>query len=224
MTSDQNPIDPTIKDVEAFLRLPIQEAKEPYDACEHKQVTLDQQARTVTCTHCAKQVDAFWYLTLLAREWKTRSYFDTTAKEAAERLRKRDAEDMARGHIFARPVTPGPARDAWDVYTAFYSREPYAIYYGSKEWRARPDDGGSSESVDFIRKLLGDRVRVSGALQQLGGAASIKVLATRLPMIRVGLLFETLVRLQADSRVRADSDKPDQDTIWRLNETGGTQP
>lgn len=156
--SQDDHIDPTISDVAKFLRLPIRENRPGFDDCGHLKVTLDDEAHTVTCDKCGKQLDPFWYLQLLAKEWQTRAYRDQAAIEAHKALRQKDQEDRAKGHIFARPTSPGPAQEAWDTFVEYYGYAPYSIYYSCKEWRAAGDQT-SSESVSFLRKLIADRIR-----------------------------------------------------------------
>ena len=156
--TDNNDIELTLKDIASYLMLPLEEAAHSHKDCEHRQVMLDDQAHTVTCKSCGKQVDPFWYLCLLAREWKHRAYQDQSAKEAWERLQRRDKEDRCKGRIFVRPPQPCPAQEAWDTYVAYYNRDPYAVYYSYKEWRAAADEC-SSESISFLRKLIADRLK-----------------------------------------------------------------
>ena len=158
MGDDPHSIEPTIKDIEAFLQLPLENAVPKPDACRHLAVMLDTEAHLVVCKTCGKHLDPFWYLTLLAREWKQRAYQDAAAKDAYTRLARRDEQDRAKGRIFLRPTKPGPAQDAWDAYREYYGKDPHAIYYSAKDWWA--DDGsGGYQSSSFTRKLIADRIR-----------------------------------------------------------------
>ena len=81
-----------LNEVQLYLRrhqhLPIEESRDkldPYEKlreCKHRQVEIDKEARKVTCQDCHKELDPFWYLLLLAREWKSRRYNDTQAIQA----------------------------------------------------------------------------------------------------------------------------------------------
>ena len=153
---DDERLDFTIRDIENYLKQSLEEVREPWDACQHKQVMLDHQAHTVTCKVCNKQLDPFWYLCLLAKEWRTRSYQDQAAREAWEKMRQRDIQDRAKGHHFSRPPRPGPAQEAWDTFFDFYGKAPHSIYYSCKEWRACADET-SSESTGYLRKRLAER-------------------------------------------------------------------
>lgn len=108
--------------------------------CRHLLVTLDDEAKTVTCRACQKSLDPFWYLTLLAREWGQRAYRDDRARTAYAALEQQRRDGMARGRLFQRP-TEGPGARAWQVFTNCFGRDPFSIYRRGNTWYAAEEDG-----------------------------------------------------------------------------------
>ena len=151
-------IGPTVEDIEAYLRSTLEEAKVGPGDCRHLHVVLDTQAHTVQCRSCGKLLDAFWYLCLLSREWKQRAYRDEAAKAAYEKIREREKQDRAKGHIFQRPAKSGPAQEVWDDFVSYYGVQPQSVYYSCREWWVADGHYGA-ESASFLRKLIADRTR-----------------------------------------------------------------
>lgn len=142
--SDNEELKGIVGDLEFYLKshryLPIEEVgkdEHPFDQlhkCKHLQVVLDKEARTVTCRHCHKTLDPFWYLCLLAQEWSHRRYEDTEAIRAHAALRQRDLNDEAKGKIISRPEQ-GEAQEVWDNATKWLGHEPNYIWkQGRREW------------------------------------------------------------------------------------------
>lgn len=115
--------------------LPIEERKrDRLDGCKHFQVVVDEESHTVICRQCHKKLDPFWYLILLAREWKFRRYTDSEAIAAYRALRQKQLNDEARGKIISRPKE-GEGQEVWDDFTKWQQREPIYIYkQGRREW------------------------------------------------------------------------------------------
>lgn len=131
-------------DVELYLKaqqyLPIEEVgkdDDPYDKlkkCKHLQVVLDKEVHTITCRHCHKVLDPFWYLCLLAEEWDLRRYSDSQAIEAHRALEQERLNKESRGKIISRPEE-GEAQEIWDDFVKWKGREPNYIYkQGKREW------------------------------------------------------------------------------------------
>jgi len=135
-----------ITEVELYLRrhqhLPIEESKdklkpwEKLEACKHKQVDLDTEARKVICRKCQKELDPFWYLQLLADEWKLRRYHDAEAIQAHVELEQDRLNKGAREKIIVRPES-GEGREIWDDFVKWKGRDPNAIWKQRRvEWMA----------------------------------------------------------------------------------------
>ena len=123
-------LDPTIIDIERYLGgvpLPIEDATPPKFSyppqCPHKQVKLDDQTRTVECKSCHKKLDPYWYLGLLASEWRTRRYEDERVRELAKALKQDEANAEAKGRIYDKP-TEGAGIKAWEAF------QDYLIKFG----------------------------------------------------------------------------------------------
>lgn len=149
-------------EVEVYLKthqhLPIEEAgkdDEPYDKlrrCKHLQIVLDKEAHSITCRHCHKVLDPFWYLRLLAEEWDLRRYRDSQAIEACRQLEQSRLNKEAKGKITERP-NEGEARQIWDDFVKWKGREPNYIFREGKrgEWRIndREIDNGRELSTTY---------------------------------------------------------------------------
>lgn len=109
--------------------------------CRHRKVLLDDVAKKVTCRECEKELDPFWYLSLLAKEWKLRSYHDEAVVGAARLLEQDRLNKKGRGYYFSRP-SKGPGVVAWDTFVIWLDalgeeqskglKEPFAIYHSSQ--------------------------------------------------------------------------------------------
>ncbi len=139
-----------IKEIEDFLKLPITESETVYGQCRHLRVSLDNENKTVTCQDCKKDLDAFWYLQLLAKEWRTRRYHDFEAIKAYRALQQQEENARARGHCYIRP-TNGNGMLCWDSYETLHGHPPEYVFYRGG-WYAGED--GSSEHFDYIKQHL----------------------------------------------------------------------
>ena len=125
--------DPTIIDIETYLNgnpMPLEDIDRyaRFGECPHKSVVLDEQAHTVICKTCEKVLDPFWYLQLLAREWKTRAYVDARQRERYDKLMEARRNAEARGKVFEQP-TSGVGREAWDVFTQAFAKGGTTLSY-----------------------------------------------------------------------------------------------
>lgn len=131
----------TFNDIARYLKLnniPIENTTpNKYGDCRHLHVVIDEQARTLTCALCKKQLDPFWYLCLLAKEWKSRCYRDIDAIKAHEALKQKQKNAEAKGKIAVKP-TEGEGLIVWESYFALYQKDPDYIYIRgrgvSKQW------------------------------------------------------------------------------------------
>ena len=134
----QDDINDTVLDVEAYLKgcvpLPIERKKQEHDDCRHKQVTVDEEAHSVTCGKCNKEIDPFWYLTLLANEWKSRQYRDVEYIKAYRALKQQELNSQAKGKIVIRPEQEGTARNCWDAFIQWKQQEPEYMFRRGNEW------------------------------------------------------------------------------------------
>lgn len=164
--------DELISEVELFLKrnehLPIERQKESKyvgDICSHKQVVLDEQARTVTCRKCHKVLDAFWYLSLLAGEWELRKYQDRKAIEANYQLEKEKRNREAKGKYFLKSSLTGDGIDVWESFVALHKEEPLYIYKHMGKWYVAYEmlaENGMryrcEESFDYIKGRLAKKI------------------------------------------------------------------
>jgi hypothetical protein len=138
--------DELLNEVQLYLRrhkhLPIEESddkKDPYEKlheCKHRQVEVDKEARKVICKECHKELDPFWYLLLLAREWKSRRYDDAQAIQARIELEQNRLNKGAREKIIVRPET-GEPQQIWDDFVKWKGYEPNSIWKERRmEWMA----------------------------------------------------------------------------------------
>lgn len=146
-TKPRRPIDPSVKDY-----------------CRHLTVTIDEDAATVTCKTCGKEIDPFRYLVTLSREWNQRAYRDERAKEAYAQLEQDRRNAMARGRFFNKPAT-GAGRRAWAVFAEYLGREPFSIYRRGNTWYDAEDDG-SHLSESYVELLLRRRQYAAPVVEQ----------------------------------------------------------
>ena len=124
----------TIKEIEDYLKLPITNNKHVYGECEHFQVMLDDENKTVICKHCKKELDAFWYLQLLAKEWNRRRYQDFEAIKAYRKLKEQEKNAQARkgnGLSYIRP-NEGMGQIVWDSYESLSGHPPEYVYHNAR--------------------------------------------------------------------------------------------
>lgn len=155
-------ISEVIDEIESYLKLPLED-KTPRDSgideCYHLKVFLDAQNRSVQCQDCKKILDPFWYLQLLAKEWRLRRYHDAKALEVYRTLRLKEKQDESRGKHFARPKD-GEGQKCWDAYELLYSKPPDYVRARGKYWYAGE---GSGETLgDYIKQLLADKYNKMG--------------------------------------------------------------
>lgn len=136
--------------------LPIEEEKHPYGEYRHFRVVLDAQRHTVACRDCKKELDPFWYLQLLAKEWSHRKYTDTEAIKAYRKIEEQERNAKARGLIVTRPKS-GTGRDCWDAYTSLHGVEPHYLYRRGSHYYA--SDGIGTELFDYIKMQLSYKQR-----------------------------------------------------------------
>ena len=128
----------TLGELEMYLS---RESKLPIDRvpsyginkCEHLKVLIDELSHTVTCKKCKKQLDAFSYLLLLAREWERRRYQDELAIKAWLELEQKRKNSEARGTIAVKPKEGLPLI-VWESYEALMHKQPDYIYRMGSEW------------------------------------------------------------------------------------------
>lgn len=152
----------TLKEIEDYLKLPL-ENKTPTnsyiaDNCKHKKVYMDDESHTIECQDCKKKLDPYWYLNLLANEWKIRRYQDVEAIKAWRMLEQQRKNAMAKGH-YIRPAS-GDGMACWDAYESLYGHPPEYVYYRGG-WYA--GCGDSETSFGMIQSGLArkvDRYRV----------------------------------------------------------------
>jgi hypothetical protein len=166
---------PTIIDFESYLNRsePIEDGDYPkvwsLDQCKHMQVRLDRESHTVTCKECDKQLDPFWYLQLLAREWRTRAYVDVRAKESAAELRQARLNAEARGKYFEQPEK-GVGREAWEVFSQLWGKDFRYMYRSGSEWMGAHRDH-TAISLHYARGVLAGAYEDSWRQGEAGGAA-----------------------------------------------------
>ena len=153
-------MDNLIDDIESYLKMPLED-KTPssFRECEHKKVFLDAQNRTVTCQECKKQLDPFWYLLLLAKEWRIRRYQDVEAIRAYRSLVEKDRQREARGKHFVRPQS-GEGQKVWDAYVELNGKPPDYVRALGKYWYVGEGDGWTLG--DYIKQLVADKYRRMG--------------------------------------------------------------
>lgn len=150
--------DKTVIDIESYLNRsePIEDSEYPtrwsLDKCKHMQVRLDREAHTVTCKQCDKQLDPFWYLQLLAKEWRTRAYMDVRAKESAAELYQARLNAEARGKYFEQPEK-GVGREAWEVFSQLWGEDVRYMYRRGSEWMGRHREH-FEYSLNYARGVL----------------------------------------------------------------------
>jgi hypothetical protein len=127
--------------------LPIEQERHPFGECRHFRVVLDDQKHTVTCRDCKKELDPFWYLQLLTKEWSLRRYHDIETIKAYRELEQQRLNAKARGKICARPKE-GIGREVWDAATLWKDTEPNCIYYRG-QWYVECWE----ESIDAATKV-----------------------------------------------------------------------
>jgi len=154
----------TIDQIESYLKLPLED-KTPSgygirEDCRHLKVYLDAQNRTVTCQDCKKQLDPFWYLQLLAKEWRQRRYADAEAVKAYREIARKEKEMSVRGRHFARP-TSGRGQYYWDVFTLLNDgHEPDFIVARGATWYVGQGQGVTHG--DYCAALLADKYKRMG--------------------------------------------------------------
>lgn len=130
-----------------------------FEGCQHYKVALDDEARTVTCRDCEKELDAFWYLKLLAREWKHRAYADERVLEAKREIEQARLNAQVRGHYFERPKD-GARAEAWDGFTEAIGEPPLSMWRSGGQWMARlQSDSSAIYSLEYAQMLAAQRRR-----------------------------------------------------------------
>lgn len=161
----------TLGDLEFYLKthsnLPIEEETHPYGECEHMRVVLDDQKHSVTCRDCKKELDPFWYLQLLARQWRRRKYTNDAYVEAARKLKEQEENAKARGKKCSRPQN-GVGRELWDAVVLWKGEEPSCIFYRgcwyAEVWEYSEYNGVKRRSLvcysfDYIKMQLAYKQR-----------------------------------------------------------------
>ena len=152
--------DDLIIEIEKYLsgELPLEDTFD-FGPCKHLKVVLDDQAHTITCRACEKQLDPFWYLQMLAHDWKGRQYRDRHANESRAKLEEERRNIEAKGRAYEQPDS-GVGHDAWNLFTQIFDREDSGglryMYRRGSEWY-----GVSGEipqlrhySLSYARSLL----------------------------------------------------------------------
>jgi hypothetical protein len=147
--NNENDIELTINEIEKYLKLPIERIPEK-DGCKHKKVLLDCQQHRVICKDCHKDLDAFWYLELLASEWSIRRYHDAAAIHAYNEIKKREKAALLRGKHIMRPLSPEGGH-CWDIFTKLKGETPDYVYFHGG-WYAGYN--GGCESVECLELEL----------------------------------------------------------------------
>ena len=112
-----------------------------YRECQHMRVSLDDQTHRVTCRECEKDLDPFWYLQLLAREWKHRAYQDEYTLKAHAELEQQRKNAQARGHYYERPSDALKA-GVWDAFVDALGEAPISMFRQGSQWMAEVIVGG----------------------------------------------------------------------------------
>lgn len=151
----------TLGELEFYLKahsgLPIEKQSHPYGECKHFRVLLDGQKHSVTCRDCKKELDPFWYLSLLAKEWSSRRYTDVEAIKAYRELKEQREKYVEKGRICIHP-TEGIGMNVWDTYTALYEVEPHYIYRRGNQYYAVNGKGGH-ENFEYLKMRLAYKQR-----------------------------------------------------------------
>jgi hypothetical protein len=152
----------TIDEIESFLKMPLED-KTPsgYDInkCRHLKVYLDGENHTVECQDCKKTIDPFWYLQLLAKEWRNRRYQDSLALKAWRDIQQKELERGARGKHFAKP-TEGEGRKCWEAWEMLTKQPPDFVVAHGKYWYVGKDHGETMG--DYVKQQLAEAYRKMG--------------------------------------------------------------
>jgi hypothetical protein len=153
----------TLGELEFYLKthnnLPIEkERRNRLTDCQHFHVVLDDEKHTVTCRNCKKELDPYWYLSLLASEWNIRRYTDAEAIQAYRALKQQRLNAEAKGKVVIKP-TEGEGLIVWETYEACFGKEPKHIYKRRGHgWRA-VDEHECDMDFDYIKMQLAYKQR-----------------------------------------------------------------
>jgi hypothetical protein len=146
---------------------PIEEQKgAPWDsaACRHMRVWLNDEAHTVTCQNCKKQLDPFWYLQLLASEWKIRHYellqYQRLHDEIEEHRKEKEAQLAARKNYKARPIKNLQAQEIWDRATTLLGAAPPRIVANGRYWYIGDDEGSGYTAIEYLEGMGSEKAKL----------------------------------------------------------------
>jgi hypothetical protein len=151
-------------EVQHFLETPpVEEPAEDFGSCRHFKVLLSDQAHTVTCRACDKQLDPFWYLQLLAKEWRHRRYeltrYEELKKEVDRYHEEHRVKREAAARFTTRPEKKGAAMQTWDRAVTLLGCDPPGVYRIGRYWYAlsSTDPSGPPScgyaSLDYLESL-----------------------------------------------------------------------